>query len=144
MTSARGVFLKKINIANLCFFTGLIFLFLSSCATGEKFSSVNEGMTKEQVREAMGKEDQIDKRGANGDWVVYYYKNRLLSGWSWDKTDYYVVFDPNGKVYSYGHGDVDTRTSERMAQLGIKSHETSDLRCVTTGYGNTTTTNCSH
>ena len=88
------------------------------CATGEKFSDIEEGMSKEQVKNILGKQDQIDK--LDGGVTIYYYKNRMISGWSWDKTDYYVIFDPNDKVYSYGHGEIDTRTSQRMSEWGAQ------------------------
>jgi outer membrane protein assembly factor BamE (lipoprotein component of BamABCDE complex) len=88
-------------------------LFITSCATGEKWGQIEEGMTKKEVRRALGKHDQMKRQG---DWTIYYYKNRLISGFSWDKTDYFVIFDPNGKVYEYGHGAVDTRTSQRMSK----------------------------
>jgi len=91
----------------------IFLIILVGCATGDKFSNVEEGMTKKQVRDILGKHDQIQKH-SNGA-TVYLYKNRLISGWSYDKTDYYVVFGPDQKVYVYGHGAIDTRTSDRAA-----------------------------
>jgi uncharacterized protein YceK len=119
---------------------------LSGCATGEKWSGIDEGMSKDQVHNIIGKQDQIEKRD-NG-WSIHYYKNRLISGWSWDKTDYYVVYNPDGKVDSYGHGSVDTRTSERMAkwsaaqQLINQQNKPTSVNCSSTQFGNTVTTDC--
>ncbi|MFZ2541917.1 MAG: hypothetical protein WAW75_09130 [Gallionella sp.] len=125
----------------------LIFIFiLSGCATGERWSGIDEGMTKTQVQQILGKQDQIEKRD-NG-WSIHYYKNRLISGWSWDKTDYYVVYNPDDKVDSYGHGAVDTRTSERMAkwsatqQLINQQNQPKSVNCTSTVIGNTATTDC--
>ena len=92
----------------------LLFLFIVGCATGEKISSVEEGMSKEQVRSIMGSQDRIiQKNGA----TIYIYENRLMSGWSWDKTDYYIIFDDLDKVSSVDRGEVDTSTSERMQDM---------------------------
>lgn len=123
-----------------------ILFFLSGCATGEKWSGIDEGMTKEQVQQVLGKQDQIEKQD-NG-WSIHYYKDRLISGWSWDKTDYYVVYNTDGKVDSYGHGPVDTRTSERLAkwsatqQLINQQNKPTSINCVTTRGLINETTNC--
>lgn len=66
----------------------LILILLVSCATGEKFSSIREGMTKSEVSRILGNHDQLERK--EGGWSTYVYRDRLLSGWSWDKTDYYV------------------------------------------------------
>jgi len=123
-----------------------VLFLLSGCATGERWSEIDEGMSKEQVKLILGKQDQIEKRD-NG-WSIHYYKNRLISGFSWDKTDYYVVYNPDGKVDSYGHGAVDTRTSERMAkwsatqQLINQQNKPTSVNCTSTTNGNTATTDC--
>ncbi len=117
-----------------------------SCATGENFGSIEEGMSKNQVMQILGKQDQISQNG-NG-WVTYYYKDRLISGWSWDKTDYHIVFDPNGKVYEYGHGPVDTRTSERMSQWSAQQQQLNNSKsiknidCSSYTVGSITNTHC--
>ncbi|NOT80838.1 MAG: hypothetical protein HOP07_17775 [Bacteriovoracaceae bacterium] len=123
----------------------LISISIVSCATGEKFSSIREGMSKSQVKEVLGAHDQISR--SEGGWSTYSYKNRLMSGWSWDKSDYYVVFDPNGKVYEYGHGEVDTRTSERMSAWGAQQLQRSKnspttIDCNSYTSGSITNTNC--
>lgn len=124
----------------------VLVFFLSGCATGEKWSGIDEGMTKEQVHHILGKQDQIEKRD-NG-WSIHYYKNRLISGFSWDKTDYYVVYNPDGKVDSYGHGAVDSRTSERMAKWSAtqqqinQQNKPNSINCSSTQIGNTVSTDC--
>lgn len=128
------------------FFAILLSICISGCATGERWSEIDEGMSKEQVKLILGKQDQIEKRD-NG-WSIHYYKNRLISGFSWDKTDYYVVYNPDGKVDSYGHGAVDTRTSERMSkwsanqQMINQQNKPTSVNCSSTQVGNTVTTDC--
>ena len=39
---------------------------------------------------------------------VLKYTNKLISGWSWDKTDYFVILK-DGKVTEYGSGEVRER-----------------------------------
>lgn len=123
------------------FFLAVLACTLGSCATGERMGRVEEGMPKNEVRKAMGKEDQIDHL-PNG-FTAYLYRNRLMSGWSWDKTDYYVVFDPTDKVYSYGHGSIDTSLSERIAIWSAEqARKSQSINCTTTTYGRTAQTNC--
>lgn len=132
-------------IKNLFIIT-LVLSVIASCATGEKFSSIKEGMSKSEVTNLLGSHDQVSKK--EGGWSIYYYKDRLLSGWSWDKTDYYVVFSPIGRVYEYGHGSVDTRTSERMAQWSQEQQRINSttlpktVDCVSNVYGSTVNTAC--
>lgn len=124
----------------------LILVMITSCATGENFSSVREGMTKTEVYRALGNHDQLKR--SEGGWATYFYRDRLMSGWSWDKTDYYVVFDPDGKVFEYGHGAVDTRTSERMAQwrhqqqLINAANAPVDVDCSSYKIGDSISTHC--
>lgn len=137
------------------YFIVVVFLaLLSGCATGELWSQVDEGMTKEQVKNIIGKQDKIEKR-ENG-WSIHWYLNRLISGFSWDKTDYYVIYNPDGKVDSYGHGVVDTRTSERMANWSINQqminqqnkpvyvepNRPTNTNCTSQQNGSAVTTNC--
>lgn len=64
----------------------LFFVFvLAGCATGEKAARVNPGMSQPEVTEVMGKPDGFQRKG---EYVVYKYTNRLISGWSWDRADY--------------------------------------------------------
>ncbi len=66
-----------------------IFLLISACATGEKVKEVAPGMTEQQVISVMGKPDSFRQ---NGEYTLYKYTNRLISGWSWDRTDYTFIF----------------------------------------------------
>lgn len=82
-----------------------IVLFLSGCATGEMMGSIREGMAKEEVISTLGNPDGFQR---SGEYEALQYTNRLISGWSWDRTDYTVIFK-NGRVVEYGPGQVRQR-----------------------------------
>ena len=81
----------------------LLTMILSGCVTGDKFrGDVREGMSKQEVISVLGNPDGVQH---DGDYEAFIYSNRLISGWSWDRTDYTVIF-LNGKVDQYGPGKV--------------------------------------
>jgi hypothetical protein len=77
-------------------------LLITSCVTGEKMSSLNPGMTKSQVIATLGRPDGYQNQG---DYEVLKYTNKLVSGFSWDKADYYSILR-DGKLVEYGAGQV--------------------------------------
>lgn len=80
-------------------------LVLGGCVTGEKVTQLDPGMSQEQVTQIIGKPDGFQKRG---EYTVYKYTNRLISGWSWDRADYSFIFK-DGKLIEYGAGEVRER-----------------------------------
>lgn len=77
--------------------------FLSGCATGQVVrNDIRQSMTKQQVVAALGNPDGVQ---TSGSYEALEYANRLISGWSWDRADYYVILN-NGVVTSYGPGQV--------------------------------------
>jgi hypothetical protein len=75
---------------------------LTACATGGKVRDLNVGQDRASVEKQLGRPDgyaQVDG------YDVLTYKNRLMSGWSWDRADYQVVLK-DGKVVQYGPGEV--------------------------------------
>lgn len=81
----------------------LLLLLLSACATGEKVrGDLRPGMSRAEVIELIGNPDGV--RSHEGSEVLQ-YTNRLISGWSWDRADYFVVLN-NGQVTEYGTGQV--------------------------------------
>jgi hypothetical protein len=78
---------------------------LSGCVTGERMQSVHEGMWKDEVVSALGNPDEVQRIG---EYEVLRYTNRLISGWSWDRTDYNVILR-GGRVVEYGPGQVRQR-----------------------------------
>lgn len=81
----------------------LISLAISGCATGELVrSGVQPGMSKQEVISELGNPDGYQQ---NGEYEALLYTNRLISGWSWDRTDYTIILQ-NNKVIQYGSGEV--------------------------------------
>jgi hypothetical protein len=75
---------------------------LAGCFHGEKISRISPGMTVQELYAEMGKQEGYRKIG---DYEVYSYYNKLISGWSWDRADYhYIVKD--GKIVEYGAGEI--------------------------------------
>ncbi|WGL96308.1 hypothetical protein [Arsenophonus nasoniae] len=76
----------------------LSLLFLSGCTTGEKMSSIFLGMNKNQVISILGNPDGA---ALLDNYELLAYSNRLISGWSYDKADYKLIFK-DGKLIQYG------------------------------------------
>lgn len=74
----------------------------SGCVTGEKITRISTGMTTGEVRQILGHPNGV--RMVEGH-EVYIYSNRLISGWSYDRTDFNVIFEA-GRVTEYGPGEV--------------------------------------
>ena len=77
-------------------------LALTACAMGGRMQQLNQGMTEEQVVAVLG---APDGRQTEGEYKALQWANRLMSGWSWDRADYWVVFRLD-RVISYGPGEV--------------------------------------
>ena len=87
------------------FFVIAMLLFVSGCIVGKQMASVKEGMSKNEVLSILGNPDGFQR---SGDYEALRYTNRLISGWSWDRTDYTVILK-NGQVIEYGPGQVRQR-----------------------------------
>jgi len=83
----------------------ILTIILTSCATGERATNVAPGMSQAEVTQIMGKPDGFQQRG---EFVIYKYTNRLISGFSWDRTDYSFIFKGD-KLIEYGPGEVRER-----------------------------------
>ncbi len=59
-------------------------------------------MSEGQVIAILGRPDGFQSAG---DYEALKYANRLMSGWSWDRTDYHVILY-QGRVVAYGNGEV--------------------------------------
>lgn len=76
---------------------------LGGCTTGELVrGGLHEGMNKADVIALLGNPDGYKKAG---DQEALLYTNKLISGWSWDRTDYTVILK-DGLVSEYGNGQV--------------------------------------
>ena len=91
---------NKMKIAFV--FAFAILLSAAGCFHGEKITRVQPGMSIEEVKSIMGPQEGYKKIG---EYEIYSYYNKLISGWAWDKADYhYIVKD--GKVVEYGAGEI--------------------------------------
>lgn len=81
---------------------GSLFLLITGCVTGDRMGGIREGMSKEDVVSILGNPDGFKH---SGNYEAYQYTNRLISGWSWDRADYSIVFK-EGRVVEYGPGQV--------------------------------------
>ena len=75
---------------------------LAGCTTGELMSDIRPGMTKDEVTSVLGSPDGYQSRG---EFEALKYSHRLVSGWAWDRADYFVILNAN-KVAEYGTGEV--------------------------------------
>ena len=89
-------------------FLSVVALF-SACTTGEKMSSLEPGMTRQQVVGMLGRPDAVR---SSGPYEQLEYTHRLITGWSWDRSDFNVILK-NGRVVEFGHGEIRDR-SPRM------------------------------
>jgi hypothetical protein len=79
-----------------------VVVLFAACTAGERISSLREGMTQPEVVGVMGSPDGFLR---SGDYEALTYTDRLISGWSWDRTDYSVIL-LDGRVVAYGNGEV--------------------------------------
>ena len=81
----------------------------SACTTGEKMSSLEPGMTRQQVVGMLGRPDAVR---SSGPYEQLEYTHRLITGWSWDRSDFNVILK-DGRLVEFGHGEIRHR-SPRM------------------------------
>jgi len=90
---------------------------LISCTTGELVrKEISPRMSKTEVIDALGNPDGykiID------DQEILTYTNKLISGWSWDRADYYIILK-NDKVIAYGAGEVRVKDNNTIVIIPIK------------------------
>jgi SmpA / OmlA family len=96
-------------------FSAILTLTIASCVTGEKMSSLSPGMTKDQVVAVLGHPDGYQ---SEGDSEVLRYTNKLVSGFSWDRADYYAILS-GGKLVQYGAGQVRQDQNHRFILVKI-------------------------
>jgi hypothetical protein len=95
----------------------LIALSLAGCATGEVVrAGIRDGMSKQEVINELGKPDGYQR---NGEFEALLYTNRLISGWSWDRTDYTIILQ-KGVVVQYGTGQVRQNSPNTLLLIPLK------------------------
>ncbi len=80
----------------------LLLVLLIGCATGELMSRLRPGMSKDEVTNILGNPDGFQARS---EYESIKYSHRLVTGWAWDRADYFVILKDN-KVVEYGTGEV--------------------------------------
>jgi hypothetical protein len=93
----------------------LVLLILAGCTTGEKVTSLREGMTPDEVIAVLGRPTGFQRAG---DATAFQYTNRLISGWGWDRSDYYALFK-NDRLSQWGSGEVRVETSHNSNTLTV-------------------------
>jgi hypothetical protein len=69
-------------------------------------SRLEPGMTRQQVVGLLGGPDVV---GSSGAYEQLEYTHRLITGWSWDRSDFKVILK-DGRVVEFGHGEVRDRS----------------------------------
>jgi len=86
--------------------TLLVVALFSACTTGEKMSGLEPGMTRQQVVGMLGHPDAVR---SSGPYEQLEYTHRLITGWSWDRSDFNVILK-EGRVVEFGHGEIRDRS----------------------------------
>jgi len=80
----------------------LVLLLAAGCTVGERMTRLKPGMTQPDVVRVLGRPDGFKtEQGC----IVLKWTNKLISGWSWDRADYFVILK-DGEVVEYGAGEV--------------------------------------
>ena len=74
----------------------------------EDMSRLEPGMTRQQVVGLLGRPDVVRSSGA---YEQLEYTHRLITGWSWDRSDFKVILK-DGRVVEFGHGEVRDRSPQ--------------------------------
>ena len=92
------------NPSHICihFILCIFLIIITGCATGEKVARLSPGMSQADVVGTLGRSDGFRTEGG---YTILKYTNRLISGWSWDRADYFVILRDD-KVTEYGSGEV--------------------------------------
>lgn len=119
------------------FILGLVAILMAGCVTGQSVRQLSPGMSRAEVVAIMGAPDGIQ---ASGNVEVLKYANRLMSGFSWDTTDYFITLR-EGRVVEYGNGQVRSNTPPQIniPQSMHASPEIAPIRITCMKTGETTT-----
>lgn len=93
---------RSIPLIFSCFILCTLVSTMTGCATGQKVKRLSPGMSQARVVKTLGRPDGYK---AEGDYIILKYTNKLISGWSWDTADYFVILKDD-KVTEYGAGEV--------------------------------------
>lgn len=77
-------------------------LFAGGCTVGQRMTRLKPGMSHAAVVRILGKPDGFR---TEHDSTILRWTNKLISGWSWDTADYFVILKDDHAV-EYGAGEV--------------------------------------
>ena len=100
----ESVSLTKCRGLMSCFIAAFV---LSACAMSVNLPQIREGMARSEVEAKMGSPDSFRR---SGEYTGIEYKDRLISGWSWNRADYSFIFK-NNKLIQWGAGQVRQATN---------------------------------
>ncbi len=104
--------MRKFNIIFLVIICSMLF----ACAHGSKMKNLQPHMTRQQVIQNLGKPDGYQ---TYGDYEVLKYSNKLMSGWSWGRADYYAILK-NGRLVEYGTGEIREKENDVIVLVPLK------------------------
>ena len=81
---------------------------IAGCVTGDRMKRLTPGMSQNEVVKTLGRPDGFK---AEGSYTILKWTNKLISGWSWDTADYFVILKDD-QVTEFGAGEV------RQKQVG--------------------------
>lgn len=93
----------------------LALLLTAACVAGEKIGGLHEGMSPDEVIGVMGRPNGFERAE---DISAFQYTNRLITGWNWDRADYYAVFKDDHLI-KWGSGQVRVETQHNVGTLFI-------------------------
>jgi hypothetical protein len=87
---------------------------LSPRKAGVKLYGASASSLRQQVVGILGCPDAVR---SNGSYEQLEYTHRLVTGWSWDRSDFNVILK-NGRVVEFGHGEIRNRSPQMVYALG--------------------------
>lgn len=102
MENANARFFRSLLHISSHFILCILLIIITGCATGQKVARLSPKMSQTDVVGILGRPDGFR---TEGDYTILKYTNRLISGWSWDRADYYVILKDD-QVTEYGPGEV--------------------------------------
>ena len=106
MENANEKYFRTLSDIFRHFILCILLITITGCATGEKVTRLSPGMSQADVIGTLGRPDGFR---TEGDYKILKYTNRLISGWSWDRADYFVILKGD-QVTEYGSGNVREKT----------------------------------
>lgn len=90
-----------------------VVMLLSACGSmsiifGDRIKTLNIGESKEHVVEILGKPDSFEQKKNE---YIFVYLDKMISGWGYQYTNYYLFFNNKNQLIAIKTGDITDRTS---------------------------------